>query len=105
VLTEVSPCVTTNAAGGISISSGTVAGTVPLKGFYDFTFDVSGGTLEVTFGGEIVGTYPAGAHTVRVRALDPATEFRFAFLADAENPGTAIIKSVLPVHGLVISVR
>ena len=105
VLTDVSPSVTTNAIGGISIPSGTVAGTVPLKGFYDFTFDVTGGTLEVSLDGESVGIYSAGAHTVRVRALDPATEFHFAFLADAENPGAAIIKSVLPVHGLVISVR
>ena len=105
VLTDVSPTVTTNAAGGLIIPSGAVAGTVSSKGFYDFTFDVSGGTLEVTFGGEVVGTYPAGAHTVRVRALDPAKEFRFAFLADAENPGAAIIKSVYMLKGMVLSIR
>jgi hypothetical protein len=104
-LTDVSSSVTTNAASGIIIPSGTVAGTVPSKGFYEFTFDVSGGTLEVTFDGEIVGTYTAGTHTVRVRALDPATEFRFAFVPNVENPGGAIIKSVIPIRGLVVSVR
>ena len=104
-LTDVSSSVTTNAASGIIIPSGTVAGTVPSKGFYEFTFDVSGGTLEVTFDGEIVGTYTAGTHTVRVRALDPATEFRFAFVPNVENPGVAIIKSVIPIRGLVVSVR
>lgn len=104
-LKDVSPSVTTNAAGGIIIPSGTVAGTAPSKGFYDFTFDVSGGKLEMSFDGESVGTYADGTHTVRVNVADPAAEFRFGFVPDAEDPGAAIIKSVLPVRGLVISVR
>jgi hypothetical protein len=105
VLTDVSPSVTTNAAGGLIIPSGAVAGTVPLKGFYDFTFDVSGGTLELFLGSESEGTYTDGTHTVRVNVLDPAEEFRFTFLADAENPGAAIIKSVYMLKGMVLSIR
>jgi hypothetical protein len=105
VLTDVSPTVTTNAAGGILIPSGAVAGKVPSKGSYDFTFDVTGGTLEAAIGGEIVGTYADGTHTVRMNVLDPAAEFRFRFEPDAENPGMAIFKSVVSVRGLTISVR
>jgi hypothetical protein len=104
-LTDVSPSVTTNAAGGILIPSGAVAGKVPTKGFYDFTFDVSGGTLEAAIGDEIVGTYADGTHTVRMNVLDPAAEFRFRFVPDAESPGMAIFKSVVPIRGLVLSVR
>ena len=104
-LTDVSPSVTTNAAGGILIPSGAVAGKVPSKGSYDFTFDVTGGTLEAAIGGEIVGTYADGTHTVRMNVLDPAAEFRFRFEPDAENPGMAIFKSVVSVRGLTISVR
>ena len=104
-LTDVSPSVTTNAVAGILIPSGVVAGTVPTKGFYDFTFDVSGGTLEAAIGDEIVGTYADGTHTVRMNVLDPAAEFRFRFVPDAESPGMAIFKSVVPIRGLVLSVR
>ena len=45
-LTDVSPSVTTNAAGGLLIPSGAVAGTVVKGGKYVFAFTLSGGSLE-----------------------------------------------------------
>jgi hypothetical protein len=105
-LTDVSPSVTTNAVGGLLIPDGVVAGTVPSKGFYDFVFAVSGGMLEAFAGGESVGTYSdEGEFTLRMKMSEADAEFRFVFTPDAENPGSVALKSVVPIRGLVVSIR
>ena len=105
-LTDVSPSVTTNAVGGLLIPDGVVAGTVPSKGFYDFAFAVSGGMLEAFAGGESVGTYSdEGEFTLRMKMSEAGAEFRFVFTPDAENPGSVALKSVVPIRGLVVSIR
>ena len=104
--TDVSPSVTTNAAGGVKIPSGALAGTVAVDGTYSFTFEISGGTLEAFVGGVSAGVYSeAGEQTIRLEIPDAATEFRFVFTPDAETPGAAVLKKISSNKGFVITYR
>ncbi len=112
VLTDVSPAVTTNAAGGLLIlggeeeAPGFVAGTVTEGGPYTFTFDLSGGTLEAFVGGARKGVYSAaGEQKIRLNIPDAATEFRLVFTPDAESPGSVVLKRVASAKGFIISFR
>ena len=106
VLADVSPSVTTNAAGGLRILSGAVSGTVPEGGKYSFAFDISGGTVEAFVGGTGVGTCAVdGRHSIVLNIPDAETEFRFAFAPDAEGIGSAVLVKVASNRGLVITYR
>jgi len=105
-ITDVSPSVTTNAAGGLLIPSGAVAGTVAKGGKHVFAFTLSGGSLEAFVGGESAGVYSdAGGQSVVLDIPDAATEFRLVFTPDAENPGSAVLTKIASNRGFVISVR
>ena len=105
-LTDVSPSVTTNAAGGLLIPSGAVAGTVAEGGKYVFTFTLSGGSLEAFVGGESAGVYSsAGEQSVVMEIPDAATEFRLVFTPDEEGPGSAVLTKISSDRGLVVSFR
>ena len=105
--TDVSPSVTTNAAGGVKIPSGALAGTVAVDGMYSFTFEISGGTLEAFLGGESAGVYPAavGEQTITLKIPDTTMEFRFVFTPDEETPGAAVLKKIASNRGFVITYR
>jgi len=104
--TDVSPSVITNAAGGVKIPSGALAGTVAVDGLYSFTFAISGGTLEAFVGGVSAGVYSeAGEQTLTLKIPDTTTEFRFVFTPDEENPGVAVLKKISSNKGFVITYR
>jgi hypothetical protein len=72
-VTHASPSVVTNAAGGLVISGGSVAGTVREKGPYKVQIDLTGGTAKIFAGDELVGECSgAGSHAVRFPVDDPA---------------------------------
>ena len=103
-LTDISPSVTTNAAGWLLIPSGAVAGTVTERGKFYFTFTLSGGSLEAFVGGTSVGVYSAeGEQTIRIDVPDAATEFRLVFTPDAENPSPMVLKKIVSGGGFIIS--
>ncbi len=105
-LANVSPSVTTNAAGGLLIPSGAVGGTVSECGKYVFAFELSGGSLEAFVGGESRGVRSAaGGHKIVLDMPDADTEFRFVFTPDAESPGHAVLKGVGPGGGFVVCIR
>lgn len=105
-LSDVSPFVVTNAAGGLVIPSGSVAGTVSAGGKYAFTFELSGGSLEAFVGGESKAVRSAaGGHKIVLDMPDAETEFRFVFTPDAESPGHAVLKGVGPGGGFVVCIR
>lgn len=105
-ITDASPSVTTNAAGGLLIPSGALAGTVAMGGYYySFTFAISGGTLEAFVGDASAGVYSAGEQTITLEIPNSTTEFRFVFTPDAETPGAAILRQLVSNKGFVISFR
>ena len=53
-LDYVSPMVTTNATGGLLVPDGAVVGTVGMAGPYAIAFTLTGGSLSVYVGGELV---------------------------------------------------
>ena len=105
-LADVSPSVTTNAAGGVLVPDGSVAGTVTSAGPYEIAFSVTGGGLAVYVGGELADeSSGAGEQSIRFIVADAADEVRFVFTPDAENPGSAVLKKVSGARGFSISFR
>ena len=104
-LTDVSPSVTTNAAGGLLIPSGVVAGTISECGKFTFAFELSGGSIEAFVGGESKGVFPAGGQPVVLEIPDADTEFRFVFTPDSESPASAVLRRISAGKGFVVSFR
>jgi len=101
-----SPSVATNAAGGLLMPSGEVAGRVTAGGRYSFTFDIPSGAVEAFVGGVSAGTLASvGEQTIAVDIPDSETEFRIVFTPDAEAPEAAILKNIAANRGLVLICR
>jgi len=101
-VTDVSPSVTTNASGGLAVSSGKIVGTLSEGGPYDFYFAVPCGTMEVLVGGVSKGVYPAGEWSVVLDVPDATTEFRLDYTPDPEAPGTAVVRHIKSNKGLFL---
>jgi len=101
-----SPSVTTNAADGLLVPSGAVAGTLPAAGLYDFTFTLPSGSLEAFVGGVSAGVYSgAGERTIKLAVPDSATEFRLVYTPDPENPEAALLRRVASSRKFLVIVR
>ena len=99
---SVSPSVTTNAAGGLLVSGGVVAGKAVSAGPYEISFDVVGGTLAVYVGGELVGeSAGTGEQSIRFKVPDATDEIRFA----VDAPGSVVLKKFSGARGFSISFR
>lgn len=105
-ITYASPSVTTNAADGLLVPSGAVAGTLPAAGLYDFTFTLPSGSLEAFVGGVSAGVYSgAGERTIKLAVPDSATEFRLVYTPDPENPEAALLRRVASSRKFLVIVR
>ena len=103
-VTYASPSVTTNATGGLLMSSGEVAGTVTSADPYLITFEMSGGNLAVFVGGVLAGECSGrGEQSIRFTVADAADEVRFVYTPDAENPGSVVLKKLSGARGFSIS--
>jgi len=106
-VTDVSPLVTTNAVGGLRVPSGFVAGKAVSAGAYEMFFDVTGGILDVSVGGEKVATFESlpGEQSIRITVSDAETEIRFVFTPDIEEQGMAILRKFSGAQGFSITFR
>ena len=105
-VTHASPSVVTNAAGGLVISGGSVAGTVREKGPYKVQIDLTGGTAKIFAGDELVGECSgAGSHAVRFPVDDPALPVRIVSVSGEGDPAFAVLKSLAYAKGFVLGIR
>jgi hypothetical protein len=105
-ITRVSPSVTTNAAGGIAVMDGFVAGTVRSEGPYRVEIDMAGGIAEVYVGDMLVGECSgAGRHSIRFKVSDPSQEIRVEFSSGEGNVTPAIFKAFANAHGFIVGFR
>ena len=102
---DMSSSVTTNAAGGLFVPSGAIAGKAIVKGLYEFAFTVAGGTLEAFRSGESLGVRSTpGEHVFRMDMLEAGEKFRFVF-TPAEEGGYAVFNRALLCRGVAITVK
>ena len=105
-VTHASPSVVTNAAGGLVISGGSVAGTVREKGPYKVQIDLTGGTAKIFAGDELVGECSgAGSHAVRFPVDDPSLPVRIVSVSGEGDPAFAVLKSLAYAKGFVVGIR
>ena len=103
-LTFASPSVTTNAAGGLLVPDGAVAGTVPSAGPYAIAFTLAGGSLAVYVGGELAGeSSGTGEQSIRFTVANDSDEIRFVYTPEAES--TAVLEKFSGARGFSISFR
>ena len=112
-----SPTVTTNVAGGVKLDGDTgtlgdrafpvcVAGTVTSAGPYAFTFEMTGGSVQVYVGGVLAGeAFDTGAQSIRFNVPDTTSEIRFTFTPDEQNPSAVILRSFSVARGFIVSFR
>ena len=116
-MTYASPTVTTSATGGLRLDGnvGTlgeralpvcIAGTATSAGPYAFTFELSGGSVQVYVGGVLAGEASGtGEQSIRFDVPDAAAEIRFTFTPDAETPGAAILRKFAGARGFSMTIR
>ena len=104
-LDYVSPMVTTNATGGLLVPDGAVVGTVGMAGPYAIAFTLTGGSLSVYVGGELVETSDPlpGEQTIRFNVANADDEIRFVYVSEAGS--TAVLKMFVSARGFTISFR
>jgi hypothetical protein len=115
-LTYASPTVTTNATGGLKLDGDVgalgdralpvcVAGTVREAGPYEFRFEMTGGSAQVFVGGVLAGEASGtGAQSILFNVPDAASEIRFTFTPDEQNPGAAILGRFAGARGFSIAI-
>ena len=113
-ITEASPSVTTNAAGGLVIGGGEglpalpyVAGTFSSAGKYELALSLTGGSLAVYAGDALVAeSSDPGDQAMVFRITDATEEIRFVFTPDAsDTPGAAVLKQLASARGFVMDFK
>ena len=105
-ITRVSPSITTNAAGGIVVMDGFVAGAVRSEGPYRVEIDMAGGSAEVYVGDVLAGECSgAGSHSIRFKVSDPSQEIRVEFSSGEGNVTPAIFKAFANARGFILGIR
>jgi len=112
-LTYASSMVTTNATGGLKLDGGQglpalpcVAGTVTSAGPYAFTFELTGGSAQVYVGGVLAGeSSGSGEQSIRFNVPDAASEIRFTFTPDEQNPGAVVLRKFSGALGFSVTIR
>ena len=116
-MTYASPTVTTNASGGVKLNGDAgalgdralpvcVAGTATSAGPYEFTFEITGGSVQVYVGDVLVGEASgSGEQSIRFNVPDTTSEIRFTFTPDDQNPGMVLLRKFSGARGFSISFR
>ena len=116
-MTYASPTVTTNASGGVKLNGDAgalgnralpvcVAGTATSAGPYEFTFEITGGSVQVCVGDVLVGEASgSGEQSIRFNVPDTTSEIRFTFTPDDQNPGMVLLRKFSGARGFSISFR
>ena len=116
-MTYASPTVTTNASGGVKLNGDAgalgnralpvcVAGTATSAGPYEFTFEITGGSVQVCVGDVLVGEASGtGEQSIRINVPDTTSEIRFTFTPDDQNPGMVLLRKFSGARGFSISFR
>ena len=105
-VTDASPSVVTNAAGGLVVSDGAVSGTVRSEGPYKVLIDMTGGTVEVYAGDDVLGEASgSGSHSIRFKVDDITKDVRIVYAPDEENPAPAVFKAFANARGFILGIR
>ena len=106
-VTYASPMVTTNAVGGLRVTSGYVAGKVISAGPYEMSFNVTGGILDVYIGSEKVATCASlpVVQSICFTVPNVEAEIRFVFTPDVEGEDVAILRKFSVARGFSITFR
>ena len=105
-MTYASPSVTMNATGGLRVPGGEIVGVVDEKGAYYIAFSLTGGTLAVYVGEQLVGeSSGAGEQKMRFEVDDAESKIRFVFTPEAEGSDTAVLAKLSSGRGFVLMYR